>query len=515
MKSTQVDFESTNSFGTLFKDYINAKPELKDFYSYPPSINSFKNYLEDYKNLDRVNLQKELRKQHNGLVLSDKQKENLTLINDQKTFTVTTGHQLNIFAGPLFFVYKILSTIRTCASLTIEYPGYNFVPIFWMATEDHDFEEINYFNLDGEKHTWDTNQNGPVGRFSSNELEQFTSMLPNTKSLFLAYNSENTLAEATRKIVHELFNELGLLILDGDSAYFKCEFKEIIKKEILDCETQNLVENTTKKLENLGYKGQVYPREINLFYLSNQSRERLVKTELGYKTLNGAHHWTKQEIIKEVDTNPENFSPNVILRPIYQQVILPNLSYIGGPGEIAYWLQLKEVFNRYQVTFPIIQPRNFALILNKYTQKKIRKFKIPKEVLFSSWVEWKKNYLSSKFVEYSLKEEINQVNQILNKLEKNLCIIDLSLKRTLEAQKTKINKNLTRLEAKARSGQERKHKEKLEELRRVRAFVFPNNSPQERTLSFINLLENDRGIIKNLYQEFNPFSNKFYILEDE
>ena len=515
MKSTQVDFESTNSFGKLFKDYINAKPELKDFYSYPPSIKNFKHYLNSFKNLDRTKLQDELLKQHNELDLSDKQKDNLTLIEDQKTFTITTGHQLNIYAGPLFFVYKILSTIKTCSALKNKYPDYNFVPVFWMATEDHDFEEINFFNFNNQKHTWTTNQNGAVGRFSTSELNQLTSEVDNVKAYFSAYNSENTLAEATRKIVHELFKDLGLIILDGDSKYFKFQFKEIIKKEITECKSQYSVQKTTEKLEKLGYKGQVHPREINLFYLSNQSRERLIKTELGYHTLDNKFHWTKEQILTEINTNPENFSPNVILRPIYQQVILPNLSYIGGPGEIAYWLQLKQTFDYYNVVYPIVQPRNFALILNKYTQKKMHKFNISNEMLFSKWEIWKKSYLSSKIDNYSLKNESNRINLILQNLEKNLCQIDLSLKRTLEAQKTKINKSLIRLEAKARTGQERKHKEQLEELKRVRAFIFPNDSPQERVLSFINLLEKDKGIIQKLYQEFNPFSDQFYILEDE
>lgn len=515
MKTTLIDFESTNSFSRLFLDYINEKPELQEFYQEYPRIESFEKYFKSYEGLDRIGLQEELKYQHKELRLSEIQSTNLDSINDKKTFTVTTGHQLNIFGGPMFFIYKILTTIRTCEVLKNHYPEYNFVPVFWMATEDHDFEEINFFNFDQTTFNWRTDQSGAVGRFSNSGLEEFIQEIPNCQNLFKAYTTSTNLAEATREIVHELFKDYGLLVIDGDSNYLKSQFAEIMSLEISENYSEKAVLETTIKLEGIGFKGQVHPREINLFYLSNQYRERIIKEDKGFKTVDDKFSWSLDEIQAELKTTPENFSPNVILRPVYQQKILPNLSYIGGPGEIAYWLQLKTVFETYKVVLPIIQPRNFGLILDTYAQKKMEKFGISDVQLFRKWDSWKKDYLTSQTVEYSLNTERDSINKQLDQLEESLTNIDKNLTRTLIAQKTKINKHLDKLETKARSGQERCYSDQLKQLQRVRDFAFPNNIPQERELSFVNFLNSDRTIINQLYKAFDPMSKQFYLMKDE
>ena len=173
-----------------------------------------------------------LKDQYRNLAVTEATTENINSLENEETFTITTGHQLNLFTGPLYFLYKIISTINLTETLTEQFPNQRFVPVFWMATEDHDFEEINYFNFKEEKVTWDRPNGGAVGRFSLEGLQEvhanFSQQLGDTKNaIFLsqlfkkAYVSHSNLADATRYIANELFKSYGLVILDADDQRLK------------------------------------------------------------------------------------------------------------------------------------------------------------------------------------------------------------------------------------------------------------------------------------------------------
>ena len=262
-----------------------------------------------------------------------------------------------------------------------------------MATEDHDFDEINYFNFKGKKVQWNSEQTGGVGRFSTEGLkevlEAFSEHLGSSKNaqylinLFKeGYLEHNNLADATRFIANKLFGEYGLVIIDADDRDLKEEFIPFVKRELLEQVSFEKVTETIEELEK-GYKVQVNPREINLFYLTDEIRERIIFEEGVYKVNNTDISWTKEEVLNHLDKKPENFSPNVIMRPLYQEVILPNLCYIGGGGELAYWLQLKKYFDTVEVPFPVLLLRNSVQVLSEKQEKKLEKLDISKEELFS------------------------------------------------------------------------------------------------------------------------------------
>ncbi|MGG7036318.1 MAG: bacillithiol biosynthesis cysteine-adding enzyme BshC, partial [Flavobacterium sp.] len=390
MPTDCISYHKSGYFSNLILDYLDEKPEVNAFYNRFPNIENFNpetgQITEKQKNFNPENraiLVSALENQYLNFQVSEKVKTNILLLSDAKTFTVTTGHQLNLFTGPLYFLYKIISTINLCSELKQAYPDYHFVPVYWMATEDHDFEEIDHFSFKNVKIKWDKESHGPVGRLSTEGLaEVFTVFSENLglgqnadslKNLFEeAYLKHVNLAGATRHLANELFGSKGLIILDGDDISLKKAFAPFVKNELLQQTSFHKVSETNALLEK-NYDVQVNPREINLFYLEDHLRERILFENNRYKINNTDLIFSKQEIIDLVEKNPEKFSPNVILRPLYQEVVLPNLCYIGGGGELAYWLQLKSTFEANNISFPVLLLRNSALLCTqKQTEKAAR-----------------------------------------------------------------------------------------------------------------------------------------------
>jgi len=175
MPTNYIPFRETNYFSDFICDYLDEKPELNQFYNRFPKLENFKAQIEE-KSLSvraqsRTVLVKTLKSQYKNLNTSELTLNHIERLKEDTTFTITTGHQLNLFTGPLYFLYKIISTINLTKQLKEKYPKYNFVPVYWMASEDHDFEEINYFNFKGKKIQWNSNQTGAVGHFNSKGLD--------------------------------------------------------------------------------------------------------------------------------------------------------------------------------------------------------------------------------------------------------------------------------------------------------------------------------------------------------
>ena len=363
MQLDKIALADTHAFSPFFLDYVDQKETLTSYFNRYPLIENFKAQISEksaFPSAHRDVLVAELQKQYKGLTVSKAVSENILLLKNPKTFTVTTGHQLNIFTGPLYFVMKIVTAINTCKQLKAKYPEYDFVPVYWMATEDHDYDEIKYFNLYGKKYVWETDQTGAVGRFNTKGLDALANEVPGDVTIFKeAYLKSKTLSQAVRHYVNELFGKEGLVALDGDDRSLKALFRDSMQKDIFNQEYKAVVDATNAGLEELGYKTQVFCRDINFFYLDNGVRSRIEKDGAGFKVVDTEISFSADDIKKLIQEEPEKFSPNVILRPLYEETILPNLAYIGGPAEVIYWLQLKEMFTRAGTPFPILMPRNF------------------------------------------------------------------------------------------------------------------------------------------------------------
>ncbi len=530
MTTQGLDFRSTNYFSSFICDYLEEKDQIKQLYNRYPKLSNFELQIQDkkksFKKTSRHILTKTLNQQYKKVSPSNATQKNIDLLNDDNTFTITTGHQLNLFTGPLYFLYKIFSTINLSEQLKQEYPNYNFVPIYWMASEDHDFEEINYFNFKEKKIKWPSEQTGAVGTFKTENLasvfEAFATQLGKghnanyLKQLFTqGYLNHTNLADATRYIANELFKSYGLVILDANTAALKQLFIPFATEDLINNAPFKDIEKTNQLLQNLGYKTQVNPRKINLFYLKGQVRERIIFENNTFKVNNTSISWNKESILKELNEFPERFSPNVVLRPLYQEVILPNLCYIGGGGELAYWLQFKSFFNKLKVPFPMLLLRNSVLIKSSKQALKQNKLKISTPDLFL-----KQNTLITKQVKHvskitidlaSYKHALQNQFKDMYELAKHT---DASFLGAVAAQEKKQLKGITHLEKRLLKAQKRKLKSHLLQVETLQNQLFPNYSLQERQLNFSELyLEHGKTLLDCLKQHLKPLSQQFLVLE--
>lgn len=530
MPTDCISYQESGYFSSLINDYLNQKPESKALYHRFPNLENFKLQLEEKgnnfngnDNFKREILVSVLEKQYQSIPISKETKQNIQSLINPKTFTVTTGHQLNLFTGPLYFLYKIVSTINLCKQLKSEFPENDFVPIYWMATEDHDFEEINYFNFKHKKISWNLESFGPVGRLSTDGLEDIFAVFEleigigknaeYIKKLFKkAYLEHSNLADATRFLANELFAKEGLVIIDGDDADLKKLFIPYIKNELLHQTAFAKVNETIPLLEK--YSVQVNPREINLFYIEDNLRERIVFENGKYAILNTKLTFSEDELLKEVENHPEKFSPNVLMRPLYQEVILPNLCYIGGGGELAYWLELKSFFESQNVTFPILLLRNSVLLATEKQVTKANKLQLTWRDLFLNQqaLFTQKTKLISEFtIDFSAQKEV--LKKQFEDLHKIAEATDKSFLGAVKAQETKQIKGLENLEKRLLKAEKRVHHEQLNRIFSLQNELFPNQSLQERKVNFAEFyLEFGEELIEKLLTELKPLEQEFKVV---
>jgi bacillithiol synthase len=521
MKHTHISFEQSHAFNQVFLDYINGKESLKPFYGAFPKIENFKQQIElrseSFTTESRNRLADVLTNQYQGFTLSEPVKYNVAALRDPKTFTVVTGHQLNIFTGPLYFIYKIATVINACKKLKATYPDYNFVPVYWMASEDHDFEEISYFKLYGKKYVWKTTQTGAVGHFSLDGLKELMAEIPGEIGVFKeAYSKHKNLAHAVRFYVNKLFGDEGLLVVDGDSRELKQSLTSVMRDDLFQHAAKNLVEKTNAALEKEGYSTQVFARDINFFFLDAGVRERLEKIENGFRLADGSRKFSNEEIEKIIQESPEQLSPNVILRPLYQEMILPNLAYVGGPAENVYWLQLKSVFSQFKTPFPILLPRNFGMVMDEPTARKFDKTGMELSDLFLSKAD-----LLNQFVKkhsnhkLQLTREHASFGMFFNLIRQDAEKIDKSLGPLVAAESKRTFNSLAKIERKLLKAEKRFQSDKLRQMEEVKDALFPKGSLQERTDNFLNFYQADPGFIKKILDSFDPFDFRMNIFRDD
>jgi len=529
---TYINSKISNHLPKITLSYINDDKAISPFYNNSNEIDNYLDQLkekkEQYNNEFRKVLYQELFKQYKDLKNNDKQLKQMKSLLDSNTFTVCTGHQLNLFTGPLYFFYKIIDTIKICDQLKLKYPEYNFVPIYWMASEDHDFKEINFFNINKTKFEWNIDSNGPVGRLMTNDLsdvyKKLKSFFKNSKdknllSLFKSsYLSNKNLSQSTLSLVHSLFADHGLVIIQPDNKNLKNLFKEILKDEVLNKSSYNKVTKTNndlKKSLNFSFNPQVNPREINMFYILDDLRERIDYKNNMYHVLNTEISFTKTEIIEEINNFPERFSPNVLLRPLYQEFILPNLSYVGGGSEIAYWLQLKDYFDYQKISFPILSVRSSLMLISEKQQEKCNKLNIKIEDLFKNLDELKLHYLknSSKIVT-DLSVQRQAISNNFKSLYKLAKLTDKSFIGAVKSQEKKQLNGLNNLEKRLIKAEKRKHKDFLDRIEILKKDLFPNDSFQERQLNFSSFFNsNKKNFLSFLIEKIDPFNNSFNVVK--
>ncbi|MBL56388.1 MAG: bacillithiol biosynthesis cysteine-adding enzyme BshC [Flavobacteriales bacterium] len=518
-----IKFDEVNFYSKLIKDYLSGDLKEKGLVDWDYSLEQLaKNKSRNYSSETRKLVHAALINQYNGFDLSIKEKEHLEQFSKEECYSITTGHQLMLIGGPMFFYTKIMDVVNLCKEIsTSDQP---VVPIFWMASEDHDYEEISKVHLFGKTLSCEGDNKGPVGRIPKEYFSEFLNTVNDVlgdgeqfaeiKSIINdSFNNGSNLSQITRIFVRELFKDEGLLIIDGDDPELKGLFREAFEKEL----TENCSHESSKShIEKLGveYKIQVKPRDINLFFIEDEVRKRIVNTNSGFSTPDAIHNWTDIEIVNLIASSPERISPNVILRPVYQEVLLPNLAYIGGAGEIAYWLELKPVFKAFNVDFPLPIVRNPYFIIPEKSYTWLEEQGVEVERLFEDidlLVNKMTKEISSDEISFDL--EYSQLKSFYEALKNKGLKVNPQLEKVVFGEEKRAISALQNVEKRFLKAEKQKHEGHLNKLKVIHAKLFPNGKPMERVDSFIPLLIDKKfDFKKSLKQTGSVFNKRIYFL---
>ncbi len=500
----------------LIRDLLNSREKLKPFVNIFPVDDAFSAYLTERSfPADRRKVLLEVLKEQYADIRSPQNEQSLAALEEDNGYTVVTGHQLNIFTGPAFFIYKLMHAVSLARHLNTAFPDIHCVPVYWMASEDHDFEEIRSLASFDEQLVWEREEAGAVGRYALTGLDQ---VLQQWKSVmrwedtspvylrFKRYTEQSHLAAATRYLVNELFGREGMLVIDADHSKLKAIFAPIMTLEVDASAGEHYVKTSSDALHALGYKTQVNARSVNLFYLEDNRRVRIDRDGDSYKGVGTPRKWSHPALLRGIKEEPEKFSPNVILRPLYQETILPNLCYIGGAGELSYWLQLKALFDAADVPYPILMPRNGAVVLAAHQAKKIDKLGVrPDELLkreedlIAGWME----HHASQDLE--LKTERQRHEELFREVVEKVAGVDTSLTGKAEASLARQLKEYDGLEKAMQKAWKKREEQSVRQLIQLRDAVLPGGNLQERVQNYFALEQMAGGELgAALMKSFDP-----------
>lgn len=528
-RSYSLSYAATQRFSALVLDYLKGADSLQDLYRFRPDAAGLNAAIEARRSsapIDRNTLVTVLRDQYAHLPLKEEADNAIALLASENTFTVCTAHQPNLATGYLYFVYKILHAIKLSRHLAAQYPQYSFVPVYYMGSEDADLEELGTFRFGTKKFVWDADgQTGAIGRMHTASLAP---LLKELSSLFgppgplaedlshllhEAYLHHDTIGRATQHLVHQLFGHYGLVVLDPDDARLKRSFIPVMEDDLLHHSAEPIVQRSVDALARSGYKAQAFPRPVNLFYLKDALRERIEAQSERWHVLNTDIVWTKEELLQELHNHPERFSPNVMLRPLYQETILPDVAFIGGGAEVAYWIQLRDLFDHYGVFYPAILLRQSVMWVSEGQQELKEKVKLSYDELFLPRDAAARAYISAR-APWTLPTEHDQLEILLSSLREKARAIDPTLSRSADAVLARMQHQLESLEGKMLRALKRKEATALDRIARLQDMLFPGGGLAERVDNFMPYyLEHGPLFFDYLLEEMKPLRAQFLIVE--
>jgi bacillithiol synthase len=529
-----IPFKAEFKFSQLDVDYAVNVEIFNDLIEYEPNIDEILRAAAIRQNqfpIDRNLLVENLLKQYKDLPDCSSVIDNIHALGKDTTFAITTAHQPILMGGPLYIIYKIMSAI-TLASTLNQIPDhpYHFVPVFVIGGEDHDFEEVNHFHIYGQKVTWQTDQIGACGRFDTSGILDVLNFLSekNTNSEFALSFIQNlkqelvtsdNYAQFYHRFINLIFRSRGLVVIDMDQVEFKHAFSSLMKKEVNEKFSLEYITKAQKIKERLGYNPATYLREINLFYFYNGYRLRIehnVDTNK-YHIVDTDLFFSFDELNIEIENHPENFSPNVNLRPLYQECILPSVVYVGGGGEIAYWLERKEQFEYANLYYPVIVRRDSVLWIDQNTNRKMTKLKLRIEDFETPLDQLIREYIikNTKHT-LTLDDEVILLNDIFDTVMQKGVAVDKSLSGAIEAEKIKVLKSMEHLQQRIIRGEKQLQEQTINQIQHIEQKLFPQGIPQERYENFLQYyFKLGDGYLDVLEAALDPLRSELkVILED-
>lgn len=528
----KIQLYNRNSFQLFNRPQLslsNNQLELSEFIGLPFSVESFQQQIElkknSYTNEYRSILQNVILKTYDDIELNAITRRNIQLLGENNTYTITCGHQLTLFGGPAYFFYKIIHIISLCKKLNQFYENNNFLPVFWLASEDHDKDEITDLKIFNSKFYWETEVSGPCGKYPLDEAfekikTEFINLFSNSefdeiKKHILNFKGKN-LSEGITKFIYSIFKHFGLIILDSNCKELKTLFKPIIKEEIEHFIALRNVSDTNSKLKAINIEPQAKIQNLNLFYLLDNQRIKIKFEENEYVI--GETRFTLNQLLSEGNNYPERFSPNVFLRPIFQELILPNLAFIGGPSELSYWLQLKNLFSACNIPFPLIQQRLSIIFIDKSTKKKIDKFKFD----IPEYCNEQVHQLKKKFIRENDDDNINwQLVEVPLDIAKNAAREIYrsnapEIQNSFDAEWINIEKSFEKIKSKLEKQLLEKHEQSIKALDNIKNRILPDSIPQERYFHFFHFCpKGNLALLNEIIDSYNPFDSSILVIYED
>jgi bacillithiol biosynthesis cysteine-adding enzyme BshC len=527
MKINSYSRKSFNYYNDIQLKLAEDQESLSGFIGLPFSLESIEKQIQLKQqsfSLDtRIILKAHFENQYRNIKLSESVQKNIELLGDENSFTITTGQQLTLFGGPAFFFYKIIHCIALTKKLNEKYPKYNFIPLFWLASEDHDKEEISETIIFNQKFSWENDFSGATGQYL---LDDNFREIKNAISNFFANHEQcelhrhiskfegNTLSEGIIRYLNSIFEDYGLLLLDPNSASLKKQLIPIFTSEINNLSTFKNVSKVNESLALKGIKPQAKIQEINFFKLTKNQRLKINFSENNFFIAN--EQISREQLMVEIENHPESFSPNVFLRPLYQEMILPNIAYIGGPGELSYWLQLKTNFKYFNIPFPLLINRLSVYLIDSATTSKMNNFQFSfLDYLHQSHDELKKNYLLTtkdfekinwESIDAPLKKTFLSYKEIYSDSTPEI-------ENYLESEWKNIDKSIEKLKFKFQKQIASKHEQKIKQIEQIKNKLIPMSIPQERYYHFFSFCPNGSlELMQKLINQINPLSTDVLVV---
>lgn len=551
-----VEFSKLPNFNNLYLDYISGGEEelkkLKPFFNamYRENEDFFKVIDEKIHNYNRSryfdkNVLIDILQRQNVTFGGDEfTAGNIEMLKKDDTFAIVTGQQVSLYTGPLYTILKTITAVKLSKDLKERFPQFNFVPVFWLEAEDHDINEANHTYLIDRQNELvrvgfeDENRNNEdgikkntpsVGTIVFGEMinsinEQLRSSLIDTdfkdKIMNIVtkhYREGNDYKTAFAGLMNEIFSGYGVVFIDPGDSEVKRLLMPVFEKELTSspklCET--LITQSAELEKN--YDIQVKPKVINIFFLHNNNRLLIEPREGGKFALkNSKRRFENEEMMNILQESPELFSPNVVLRPICQDYLLPTAAYIGGPGEISYFAQFLPAYRHYDITMPVIYPRSSVSIIEGKISKFMNNFNVKLEDIFHH------NFLVSKVVEklseVKVEDEISKYTDELNKIfydMRNMTVkVDQTLLNSVDNIKEKTKQSFEHLKGKLINAQARKSENTTTQIDKVTNNIYPNHKLQEREINILYFMNKyDVTFIKKLFHEIDENNFNHQVIE--
>lgn len=509
------DFKQFSSFSKAFTNQYNFSSLLSNpLHSVEDLKRQAELKISTYSTDKRQVLVNTLKSQMESSA-SESQLQNLTLLSNSNTVTITTGHQLTLFGGPLYLVYKVMHVVKLVEEFNANSSTQKAVPVFWMASEDHDFDEISNAFLFNQELKWNSEQTGAVGRMNTSDFkvvfEQFSALFAGKETAIqelLSIPVNENYADYFQRFLTHLFADYGVLVLQPDNHSLKEQFLPVILSELDNDHSLKSVEISNKELEKLGFQPQAIAKNCNLFLLKDGKRTRIDRVTKGCAV--DGEIYSLEQLVHMAQSRPEDFSPNVILRPVYQETILPNICYVGGAGEMAYWVQLKGVFEEKKTLFPVIAQRNSVILVDGGTEKKLAAINL-------SWTDFKDDKEELKKAQLKLWSgedvDFTEIRSALDGLKNEMISkasqTDKSLESFAEAEVVRLQKQIENFEQRVVKQVKQKNEVQLKQIDGISDKLFPSGGLQERHFHWLHFAPsgNYDELFKAIYQGIEPFNS--------